>query len=721
MLEALRQNSRSFIIWILFGIIIAVFVISFGPQAGPDSLGCGASSEYAARVSGQSISVHSWRFAMNGLGFGSGTGNSEQAVAKRQQAIDFLVEREILAQEAGKLGFAVSTDQVNEMVAKGEFWLMGRKVTGKNAYYTNDYFDFKAFERMVLSLGLPSVPVFVEEQKRELLANIMRDSVIRSSLVSSEETESRYVQRNTKVTIEYVKFMSRNYGQLLPLTDDMLTKYAESHAAELKEKWEGEKVTYADDKLRVRARHIFLQRQPVTEVGESKDPEAAKKAAMDEARARAADAAARLKKGDAFSLVAREMSDDARTKMQGGSFGWKPASSIPFGNEIVEAIKTLEPGQTSEIIETARGFHIAHLDERSEKGLTFEQMKLDLARTEASRYYGKLLAYAAAKKALELTTTVPLNEQFETAQAPAAAPNNGLPSQDEQTKKLMEQLQKSGGKLTPEMIEKLSGGANAPSMPALPEGFAPPTPGAPSPMSPPMPIPGAPIPGAPSPTPGAPAPSAPVPVPPTPAGPRGGFLYWESENIPAQGEEPAAPTPLADVESPEDKARREMEQIAKDLGTVDLTQAGELAKDKQPTIRSVGPINRSGDYVAGIGKSEELVGDVFDRLDVGKTSDKIYPALDDFVLVRLTKRAEADMEAYGDEAAQLRSDFRREKGTNLLVDWILDSCTEIAKSGQIDVNREYLAGQDSKAEVVYQPCKSISYQSVMGQVSLWDL
>ena len=40
MLEQLRQQSRSFIIWILFGIIIVVFVISFGPQA-EANLGCG--------------------------------------------------------------------------------------------------------------------------------------------------------------------------------------------------------------------------------------------------------------------------------------------------------------------------------------------------------------------------------------------------------------------------------------------------------------------------------------------------------------------------------------------------------------------------------------------------------------------------------------------------------------------------------------------------------
>ena len=34
MLQEMRENSRSAIIYVLFGILIAAFVISFGPQSG---------------------------------------------------------------------------------------------------------------------------------------------------------------------------------------------------------------------------------------------------------------------------------------------------------------------------------------------------------------------------------------------------------------------------------------------------------------------------------------------------------------------------------------------------------------------------------------------------------------------------------------------------------------------------------------------------------------
>jgi hypothetical protein len=42
MLEQLRRNSRSFLIWVLFGIIIAAFVLTFGTQE--VSPGCASGS-----------------------------------------------------------------------------------------------------------------------------------------------------------------------------------------------------------------------------------------------------------------------------------------------------------------------------------------------------------------------------------------------------------------------------------------------------------------------------------------------------------------------------------------------------------------------------------------------------------------------------------------------------------------------------------------------------
>src|SRR5512132_3675150 len=54
MLDTLRANSRSVLTYVLFGIIIVVFVVSFGPG----SRGCtsgGRSDSWAAKVNGEAI------------------------------------------------------------------------------------------------------------------------------------------------------------------------------------------------------------------------------------------------------------------------------------------------------------------------------------------------------------------------------------------------------------------------------------------------------------------------------------------------------------------------------------------------------------------------------------------------------------------------------------------------------------------------------------------
>ena len=50
--------------------------------------------------------------------------------------------------------------------------------------------------------------------------------------------------------------------------------------------------------------------------------------------------------------MAREVSDDALTKARGGVLGWRPAESLGYGKEVVEAAKKLEVGKVSEPIET---------------------------------------------------------------------------------------------------------------------------------------------------------------------------------------------------------------------------------------------------------------------------------------------------------------------------------------------------------------------------------
>src|SRR5262245_24255938 len=126
MLEQMRKNSRSVLIWTLFGIIIVVFIISFGPQSRGAS--CEQSMDdnhYAAKVSGQVISNNNFRYGF----LMSGGDRTPPKMAKqervKEQVMDKLIERELLAATADKLGFVVSDEEVEDQIGDGKIMTLG--------------------------------------------------------------------------------------------------------------------------------------------------------------------------------------------------------------------------------------------------------------------------------------------------------------------------------------------------------------------------------------------------------------------------------------------------------------------------------------------------------------------------------------------------------------------------------------------------------------------
>ena len=95
-------------------------------------------------------------------------------------------------------------------------------------------------------------------------------------------------------------------------------------------------------------------------------PEGANAEVMAQRKARADAALARVKAGEAFDVVAKELSEDGN-KAQGGAIGLRPADRLP--DVFVETVRTLKPGDVApSLLRSGAGYHVLKLLERQEGG-----------------------------------------------------------------------------------------------------------------------------------------------------------------------------------------------------------------------------------------------------------------------------------------------------------------------------------------------------------------
>ena len=137
-------------------------------------------------------------------------------------------------------------------------------------------------------------------------------------------------------------------------------------------------------------------------------PEGAPESVVAERRARAEEALARIKGGEDFAKVAREVSEDGN-KARGGEIGMRPADRLP--DIFVAAVKDVKTGQVAPaLLRSGAGFHILKVVER-QGGASLTQSLQTRARHILLRPSAQLSAEVAARRLAEM------KRQIETGQA----------------------------------------------------------------------------------------------------------------------------------------------------------------------------------------------------------------------------------------------------------------------------------------------------------------
>ncbi len=399
MLELIQQRFQTVVLLLIVLALSAVFILQFG---GPQARGCTESiqqTHFAARVYGETITEGDFRAAYAVTNFSQYPTKQARTLRLRELTLDGLVERELLAHEAERIGFGVDPgDVMNEFVETGVIY-RNPPVDAPAGYpgpalspidFTDDGGEFssKNVRRYINNHLRRSSDEFTHWQVRERLAARMREAVAAQATIAPEEIQDQYVRDTERAKLRYVQFRESYYQDRVDASPANVRAWMESHQTEVDEEYTRQRHRYTDLEPQVRARHILI-----------KASEDAPQADRDAARARAADLLRRAQAGEDFAALARQYSEDEGSAPSGGDLGWNAHGRMvaPFD----EAQFATEAGHvTDHLVETQFGFHVISVVGHREGDVPEDEAKLEIATGLYQSSAASELAHQQAVRAL---------------------------------------------------------------------------------------------------------------------------------------------------------------------------------------------------------------------------------------------------------------------------------------------------------------------------------
>jgi peptidyl-prolyl cis-trans isomerase D len=407
MLNVMRDNLRH-LKWVL--VIVALAMLGYlGSYFDPRAKRNGPSADWAAKVDGRTIaSTEFLEIARTQDDYyrkllGTQYEPMKKSLKVGSQAIQTLVDRQLVLAEARALGLTATKDAISKAILDNpSFKDPSGNFVGKDRYadYIGQNYDggVEAYERR---LG------------EDILAKRWLEVMTASAQVSDAELEQAWRQRNEKAAADYVFVANAPAGDESSVDAAAVAAWYASHSGDYKRaearktrmvvidrqaQVVNAKVADADVKADYDAHTAEYQRPDQRRVRHILFKLAPGATPADKASARtlAASVLARAQKGEDFAGMARTLSQDTASAGQGGELGWfgRGAMVKPFE----DAAFATAPGQFAPVVETEYGFHVLQVEEARAAGATpFDEVKdairrrlqlqqaQDLAATEARR------------------------------------------------------------------------------------------------------------------------------------------------------------------------------------------------------------------------------------------------------------------------------------------------------------------------------------------------
>jgi len=393
MLDILRQNAKSALTYVLFGIIIVVFIVSFGPGSRGCTEGRATSPGWAARVNGESVNGAEFESQYSAL-FRTYQARAGQAFTRelaeqlglRKMAMDQLIEKELLLQEGARLGVAVTDGELEKAIVENpSFQVEGR-------------FQKDLYLRAVTSV-YGTAARFEERMRHDLMAEKVLALMRTTARVSEDEVRQAFESDGDRASLEFVRFPLSQAREEAQASQRDVEAFQARNAERIEKSYK-ENAARFDKKKRVRARHIL-----------ARVPEAAPAAQEEAARKKVEGLLERARKGEDFEKLARESSDDPGSRERGGDLGTfgpgvmaKPFEEVafstpagglagpvrtPFGWHAIQVVQVQEP-EVIPLERAAPGIARELLEADRAKALAGKMAADALARLKAGRSLGEL-------------------------------------------------------------------------------------------------------------------------------------------------------------------------------------------------------------------------------------------------------------------------------------------------------------------------------------------
>jgi peptidyl-prolyl cis-trans isomerase D len=394
-----RRTLQVALFLVIAAFIASLFVFgSMGRDGGPEGS--------VATVNGEPISIERYqRRYQNWMRFYAQTLRERfspelaEQMGLPQQVVEDLIQEELTVQQALAEGLAVTDEELTA------------HIVGIPAFHEGGRFTLKRYEERLKSLGYTKAS-FESEQRRALTRMKVQQAVRDGVRVAESEIEQLWVAQRQEVRAAWALVELGPLVRAATATEEEMAAYLRDHGTEFRqpERRRIQYVTvnprdltpsvsdaevekyYADhsaeftEPRQVRAAHILVR---VPDTGGSE--------AEDQARAKVAEAIRRVKAGEDFAKVAREVSQDPGSAPQGGDLGFVKAGEVV--PEFERAAFALKKGEiTPEPVRTPFGFHAIKVEEIREGG---KKPLKDVAKSIRERLAAEAADRAARNRAEE--------------------------------------------------------------------------------------------------------------------------------------------------------------------------------------------------------------------------------------------------------------------------------------------------------------------------------